>query len=59
MNKQKIQQLVDSLSDDVDIEVLIERLYLLRRLELAEQEIEEGKVLDHEDVEKRFATWLE
>ena len=59
MQKDRILEFVGALPDDVDVDSLIEKLYLLRRLELAEEEIAAGKVVDHEEVEKRFATWLE
>ena len=59
MSKEQILELVEGLPDDVDLDKLIEKLYLLRRLELAEQEIATGNLIDHEDVEKRFASWLE
>jgi hypothetical protein len=59
MQKERIQELVDGLPEDVDVDELIEKLYLLRRLELAEEDLAEGKVLDQEAVEQRFAQWLE
>jgi len=59
MQKERILEVVGALPDDVDVDSLIEKLYLLRRLELAEEQITAGKTVDHEDVEKRFATWLE
>jgi hypothetical protein len=59
MQKERILEVVGELPDDVDIDSLIEKLYLMRRLELAEEEISAGKVLDHDEVEKRFAPWLD
>ncbi len=59
MQKVRIQELVDTLPQEVDVDELIEKLYLLRRLELAEEELAAGKVLDHDAVEQRFAQWLE
>lgn len=59
MEKARIQEVVDALPDKVDMDELIERLYLLQRLELAEEELAAGKVVDHEEVERRFAPWLE
>ena len=59
MQKGRILEVVGALPDDVDVDSLIEKLYLLRRLELAEEEIAADRVMDHEEVEKRFATWLE
>jgi predicted transcriptional regulator len=58
MQKERILEVVGALPDEVDMDSLIEKLYLLRRLELSEEEIAAGKVVPHEEVEKRFATWL-
>jgi hypothetical protein len=59
MQKDRILEVVGALPDDVDVDSLIEKLYLLRRLELAEEEIAAGKLVPQEEVEKRFASWLE
>jgi hypothetical protein len=59
MQKERIQDLVDGLPEEVDVDELIEKLYLLRRLEVAEDELARGKVLDQAEVEQRFAPWLE
>jgi len=59
MHKERIVEVVGALPDDVDLDALIEKLYLLKRLELAEEEIAGGRVLEHDQVEQRFASWLE
>ena len=59
MQKAQLAEIVDSLPDEVDLDALIERLHLLRRLEIAEEEIAEGKLLEHDEVKRRFASWLE
>ena len=59
MQKGRILEVVEALPDDVDVDTLIERLYLLRRLELAEEEIAAGQLIEHEEVERRFGKWLE
>ena len=58
MNKAKVQQIIDAESDEVDIDALIERLYLLRKIELAEEQLAAGKGIRHEDAKQRLATWL-
>ena len=55
----RIQEVVNALPDKVDMDELIERLYLLKRLELAEEELAAGNIPEHEEVERRFAPWLE
>jgi len=55
VEKAKLEQIVRTLPDQIDIDDFIERLDSLRRLELAEEEIASGKVISHEEVERRMA----
>jgi hypothetical protein len=59
MDKERVLEVVEEWPDNVDLDALIERLYLLRRLEIADEEIAEGKLLEQEEVERRMAPWLE
>jgi hypothetical protein len=59
MEKSRIREVVEGLPEEVNVVGLIEKLYLLKRLELAEEEITEGKMVPQEEIEKRFASWLE
>jgi len=59
MEKQRVLEVIDELPPEVDLDSLIERLYLLRRMELADEEIAAGRLLEHEEVERRMAPWLE
>ena len=58
MNKAKVQQIIDAESDDIDVDALIERLYLLRKIELAEEQLASGQGIHHDDAKRRLATWL-
>lgn len=57
MKKDRIQRLIDSLPDEVDIDALIEGC-TWRRLVIAELQIAEGKTIDHKVVEERFSKFL-
>jgi len=59
MQKERILEVVEALPENVDVDALIERLYLMRRLEEAEEELANGRVLEHEEVERRMEKWLE
>ncbi len=59
MHKERLLEVVESLPDNIDLDELIEKLYLLKRLEIAEEELARGKTLEHADVEKRFSPWLD
>jgi hypothetical protein len=54
-----LRQLIDELPDEVDVDALMERLYVLRKLELSEQAIARGEVLEDEEVREQFKQWLE
>lgn len=56
--KQAMIELVRDLDDNAEWDDIEEQIFLLRRLELAENEIAEGKTVPHEEVKKRFAQWL-
>lgn len=36
MHKQRIQQVIDRLPDEVDVDALVEKLYLLNKIDVAE-----------------------
>lgn len=58
MNKQQVHDLVDALPDEIDYEELTYQLYLLRKIEIAEQSVRDGKLIPHEEVVRESETWL-
>ena len=58
MQKEKVQQVLDAFSDDVDLDAFLEEVYLLKKLELGEQQIASGEVVSHTDAKKRLEKWL-
>ena len=58
MHKDKIQQLVDSLPEEVDVDALTEKLYLLRKIDIAEKQLAAGEGISHDDAKKRIDQWL-
>ncbi len=58
MLKEKVQQVVGELPEDIDVDVLVEKLYLLEKIELGERQLAEGKGVLHEEAKKRLAKWL-
>jgi hypothetical protein len=57
MEKTKIQQVLDSEPENLDIDSFTERLYLLQKIEKAEAELAAGKGIPHEEVKQRLAAW--
>jgi hypothetical protein len=58
MEKGQIQQVLNQLPDPVDIDEFVEKLYLLRKIEIGEQQLAAGKGISHEEAKKRLEPWL-
>jgi hypothetical protein len=54
MQKEQIQHMLDQLPDSVDVDEFVEKLYLLRKIELAERQLAAGKGISHEAAKKRL-----
>jgi hypothetical protein len=52
--KEKIISVLAGLNDDVSIEQAIERLYLLRKVEIGLEQVNAGDVLDHDEFMKQL-----
>ena len=48
-NKEKAIGLIQSLDDDVSLDDVIDRLYLLRKVEMAEQQADCDEVMEHDE----------
>ena len=55
ISKLKLEVLIKELPDNVDIEEVMYRLYLLQKIEAGEMDIQEGKTLSHEDALERLS----
>ena len=51
MQKEMIQQVVCELPDEVDVDVLVEKLYLLDKIAVAEKQLADGQGIPHEEVD--------
>ena len=47
--KEKVISVINSLNDDATLDEVIDRLYLLRKIELGIVQADAGDVMDHED----------
>lgn len=59
IDKQKVAEIIKDLPDEVDIDELIYRLYLRQKLEAAEKDASEGRLLSHEEVVRETSKWFE
>jgi hypothetical protein len=58
IEKQEIYKLMEDLPEQVEIEEVIHRLYLREKLEAAEEDIREDRVLSHDDVVAETRRWF-
>ena len=53
--KQEVQKVLDKLPDDASLEQIQYHLYVLQKIGEGRRAIDEGRVIPHEEVEKRMA----
>jgi hypothetical protein len=58
VRKEKVRQILDAFPEDIDIDALMEKLYLLEKIETAERELANGEAIPDEEVEHRLGQWL-
>ncbi len=58
MKKIHVIEILKSLPDEFDSEILIEHLILDMKLEEAERDIAEGRVFSHEEVVRETEEWF-
>ena len=58
MQKEKVRQVVEDFPEEVDVDALMEKLYLLQKIETAERELSNGEGIPDAEVEERLAKWL-
>lgn len=54
MQKETILQVIEAMPDDVNLDDLLNRLYVLDQIEEGERSLREGAAVPHEDVKKQF-----
>ena len=59
MQKDRIQQVVAALPEEVDVDALVEKLYLLNKIEVAEKQLADGEGISHEDAKKALEPWFQ
>ena len=59
MQKERVQQVLDSLPDDVDLDAFLEKLVLLQKIDAGERQIAAGQGVSHDDAKERLQQWLE
>jgi predicted transcriptional regulator len=58
LTKEKIQKTIESLPDNPEIELVIEKLILLDKVEQGIKDANDGKVFSAEQVREELKKWL-
>ena len=57
--KQDVQKVLAALPDETTLEDIQYHLFVLQRIARGRQDIEAGRVIPHDEVERRMARWLD
>lgn len=56
--KEEVKRILDKLPDDSSFEDIQYHIYVRAKIEQGLKDVEEGRILTQEEVEKRMAKWL-
>ncbi len=56
--KEEVRKLLDQIPDDSTFEDIQYHIYVREKIERGLKDVEEGRMLGHEEVERRMAKWL-
>jgi predicted transcriptional regulator len=57
--KEEVQKVLDTLPESASLEDVQYHLYVLQKVARGREDLASGRVLPHEEVERRMARWLE
>jgi len=58
LTKDRVKELIDHMPDTFSVDDLVERVFLLQKIEAGQKEIENGEGIDWEDLKKEMDSWL-
>jgi len=56
--KQQVIQMIQSLPEDVTVDDIVAELYFKLQVDAGLKELDDGKGIPHEEIEKRMSKWL-
>ncbi|HEX6728313.1 MAG TPA: hypothetical protein VF078_13255 [Nitrospira sp.] len=56
--KDEVRKLLDRLPDEASFEDIQYHIYVREKIERGLKDVEEGRVLSHQEVERRMSKWL-
>ncbi len=57
--RKEAQRILDALPDDASLEQIQYHLYVVQKIEAGLRDVEEGRLLSQQEVERRIAKWPE
>ncbi|WP_202909820.1 hypothetical protein [Mucilaginibacter pedocola] len=57
LTRDKVQEIVAHMPDKFSVDDLVEKILLLQKIEIGEQEIQNGEGIDWEDLKKEMEQW--
>lgn len=57
--KQEAQRVLDALPEDATLEQIQYHLYVVQKVEAGLRDVEAGRILSQEEVERRIEKWLD
>ncbi len=58
MQKHTLEQMLVDLPEEVNVDSLVEKLYVLEKIEQGERQLDDGKGISHEEAKQRLEKWL-
>jgi predicted transcriptional regulator len=55
--KEEVIELIEKMPDDCTVEDILYELYLKQKVDKGLQDIQEGRVVEHEEVKQRMSRW--
>ncbi|MCK4417671.1 MAG: hypothetical protein KAV99_05845 [Candidatus Latescibacteria bacterium] len=56
--KEEIRKMLDQIPDDVSFEDIQYHIYVREKIERGLKDVEEGRVLSQQEIERRMSKWL-
>jgi len=56
--KEEVRKLLDQIPDDASFDDIQYHIYVREKIERGLKDVEEGRVLSQDEIEKRMAKWL-
>ena len=57
--KQEVQKVLEALPEEASLEDIQYHLFVLQRIEKGRQDVEAGRLIPQDEIERRMARWLE